>query len=65
MPSAVLEVLGVKMLTSPVGGRARQRVLILMICKKILTFYFREMLFGEHHVSTNAAFKHCNDSEMQ
>ncbi len=30
---AALEVLGVKMRTSPVGGRVRQRVLILMICE--------------------------------
>lgn len=53
MPLAVLEVHGVKMLTSPVGGRVRQKVLILMICenriearlKMILDLLFQRELF--------------------
>jgi hypothetical protein len=48
-----LEVHGVKMLTSPVGGRVRQKVLILMICenriearlKMILDLLFQRELF--------------------
>jgi hypothetical protein len=68
------------MQTSPVGGRVRQRVLILMICEKNcrnlctdchmeaglkLILDLLEMLFGKQHVSINADFNYCNDCDMQ